>query len=140
MCELELLQDGIMCSVSIIGSGEEGADPGEDGSTINRRFFILLISSLTFIAICSGVRLDSLKQLLGLGGSPSLIFFSGVAQCIGIHLLRLLVRLGEYRGSKSGRLRLSVTHAILLDLSRGYLKLNLTLVSSFNEKRCKFNA
>ena len=31
-CELELLQDGIMCSVSIIGSGEEGADPGEGGS------------------------------------------------------------------------------------------------------------
>merc|ERR1719237_560419 len=53
----------IMCA-STIGSGEEGADPGEGGPwpRNSRRFFSLFISSLRLLAICSGVNTDSLNS------------------------------------------------------------------------------
>jgi len=106
-------------SVSIMGSGEDGADPGDKGPlgwpTICLLFFILLISSLKLLAICECVKGDSMKDE-GFGLSSSLIFFSGV-QCRGTHRLLLLGLLGEYRGSKS-RLLFRVTQAILYILSQ----------------------
>jgi len=80
---------------ALLGPGEEG--PGEDGllgyPTICLRFFILLISSLKLLAICSGVSGDSVNDE-GFWSSPSLIFFSGV-QCMGTHLRRLFGLFGE---------------------------------------------
>jgi len=110
-------------SMSIIGSGELGADPGEAGSwwapgdpgelgpTNCLLRFSRLISSLRLLAICSGVRGVSLNTE---GGGWTL--FSGVQWglwCMGAHLLLFWGRVGEWRGSKS-KLLLRVTHAILL--------------------------
>jgi len=75
------------CSMSIMGSGELGADTGEGGpwdtgepgdcGPVNwRRFLSLLISSLRLLAICSGVRGVSLKT----EGVAEGVCFSGV-QC-----------------------------------------------------------
>ena len=107
-------------SVSIIGSGElgeageagaelgDGGLPGEAGPAICRLFFSRLISSLKLLAICSGVSGVS-RNTEGAGWT-----FSGVQWglvVIGTHLLLLLGREGEWRGSKS-RLLLRVTQAI----------------------------
>ena len=107
-------------SISIMGSGELGEEgeagaelgdgglPGETGPAICRLFFRRLISSLKLLAICSGVSGVS-RNTEGAGWT-----FSGVQWglvVIGTHLLLLLGREGECRGSKS-RLLLRVTHAI----------------------------
>ena len=107
-------------SISIMGSGELGEEgeagaelgdgglPGEAGPAICRLFLSRLISSLRLLAICSGVSGVS-RNTEGAGWT-----FSGVQWglvVIGTHLLLLLGREGECRGSKS-RLLLRVTHAI----------------------------
>ena len=118
--EEEEEEEQAVASISIMGSGElgeageagaelgEGGLPGEEGPAIWRLFFRRLISSLRLLAICSGVSGVS-RNTEGAGWT-----FSGVQWglvVIGTHLLLLLGREGEWRGSKS-RLLLRVTQAI----------------------------
>jgi len=112
----------IMCA-SNIGSGEEGAEPGEGGPCPrnSRRFFRRFISSLRLLAICSGVSTDSLNSegFVGELHSPVslLLGLQPWGWPMGTHLLLLMGLLGEWRGSKS-RERFKVTQAILLSLNR----------------------
>jgi len=92
------------CSMSIIGSGELGAErgeggpwegePGEGGPANWRRFLSRLISSLRLLAICSGVRGVSLNTE---GVAVGWGVFSGVqwGLCMGTHLLLFCGRDGE---------------------------------------------
>jgi len=120
-----LLLPPTCCSVSIIGSGEAGAELGDRGEEGGEEgdggprncflFFSRFISSLKLLAICSGVRGVSLKGEGLLGGkllelAPPCCF-SGV-QCMGTHRLLLVGLLGEWSGSKSMDL-FSVTQAMV---------------------------
>ena len=118
-----------MWSISIIGSGELGAEPGDGGPQCDgdpgelgpapttpcpancRRRFSRLISSRKLLAICSGVSGVSRNTE---GGGPA---FSGVQWGLRTApphcLLRFCGLEGECRGSKS-RLLLRVTQAITM--------------------------